>query len=156
MDKQPMRKKSTSPRRVISPRIKRTIINNSRPKIFIDTPEFEPDLEVVYSNDDNGFFYKTDGRSIRRVLNIQIDPNYQPDPDYGSPQAWLINNRQGDDQNRLSEYVLNQEEARNEEYGMVGESTLNKGIVWAPIPEVYMNNDQEVDRYFRVMDYEEE
>lgn len=147
--------KSAKPKlkKVASPKIERsTVIVNTRPKVLLASPQFASKLEITYSNNENGFYYKNDNGILKRVLNVKLDSDYNIDPDYKAPQQWLLNNRQGDDQNRLPEYILDQEAARKEQYGMVGESTLNRGIVWAPIPYNYVRDPVE-ESYLKIINY---
>lgn len=153
-----MDKSSKAKKKVSSPRSKTempNIIENIRPKISISSPGFSSELEVAYSDDETGFTYRNDNGVIKRVLNIKFDSKYEPDKSFTPSQEWLINNRQGDDPNRLPERILDQRAARKEEFGMVGASTLNNGIIWGPIKEIKVD-DKELERHLKILNYTED
>lgn len=136
-------------------RYKTKIIENIRPRISLNSPPFSSELEVVYSNTEEGFSYRNDNGIIKRVLSIKTDPNYSTDSNYGAPQEWLLNNRQGDHYDRIPERISDQQAAIDEEFGMVGESTLTKGIVWDSLPDVQMN-DPRMESYLKNINYSED
>lgn len=114
---------------------KQKVIENVRPRIMTSIPTFSRTLEVQYSNEESGLTYRNENGEIKRVVNIKIDQDYAPDKEFRAPQQWLLSARQGDDQNRLPEYIFDQRAAAQEEKRVTGESTLNRGIAWAELPE---------------------
>lgn len=79
--------------------------------------------------------------------DIKLDPNY------GASQQWLLNNRQGDQYDRLPEWIQDPIIADAEDYNLPGETTLNRGMVWGPLPKINPIPTTKLDEYNRLLEY---
>jgi hypothetical protein len=83
---------------------------------------------------------------LTRYLADWRDPDYDTDPNYGISQEWLLFNRQGDQYDRLPEWVPYSEIADPERVNLQDATTLNIGRIWGGLPrsriiELYRHRD---------------
>lgn len=90
---------------------------------------------------------------LNRFLATAADPGYNPDPDYGITQKWLINARQGDHYDRVEEWNKNPLIADAEAQNMQGYTTLNEGMVWGPLPRIRPVISTGLEGYKRLQEY---
>ena len=105
------------------------------------------------------FIYQKDPKTgvLTRYLAIEKDTSYDTDQDFGISQEWLLFQRQGDQIDRLSEWISDPVIADAEAQNESGFTLLNRGRVWyrppksqAPIPRSgYYNEYKKYLEYSR-------
>jgi len=104
---------------------KASIIENFRPSGPLSGTTYDPnELEIIYSDTLSGMTYVEENGILKRRLMVLKSKLYDED-DLTSSRDWLLNNRQGDEYDRLPEYVLDQEAQIKQETSMIGELTSN-------------------------------
>jgi len=104
------------------------------------------------------FIYLRDhetGKLVRYLAQDERDLKYyNTDPNYSINQEWLLNNRQGDEQDRLPERVPFVYIADQERYDISGVTTLNRGRIWYGPPRMILYPPSESYRgYERLIEY---
>lgn len=101
-----------------------------------------------------GMIYRTDPTTgvLRRYLAVHDDPDYTTDTDYGINQQWLLNNRQGNEYDRVPEWVPEPETARETNLGLLGVTIANVGRVWEGPPRTQIISSYQ-DEYARMLEY---
>lgn len=84
------------------------------------------------------FVYQRDSTTgfLKRYLVTERDTSYDTDLNYGMDQQWLLNNRQGDQYDRLHEWISDPVIADAEDQNMFGVTTLNEGRIWGGPPKL--------------------
>lgn len=115
---------------------------NMVPKI-VDVPAF------VYLRD------SSTGKIVRYLAQDESDMRYyDTDPNYGINQEWLLNNRQGDEQDRVPERTEFVEIADRERNNEQGYTTLNRGRIWYGAPRMNILPPSEAyEEYERLVEY---
>jgi hypothetical protein len=100
------------------------------------------------------FVYRQDtAGNLTRYL-VAEDDNRDADPDFGIEQEWLLFQRQGDEYDRLPEYVPDQERAVLEQYNVPSNSSLNQGVAWGPLPYPNFVTTPGDDEYKQLLEYQ--
>lgn len=119
-------------------------------------------LEVMNSlpqrTDLPAFIYRYDNETNRLVRYLGLDDwdreYYETDPDYGVVQEYLLNARQGDQINRVSEWVPEPWNADKERHNQIGYSIRNEGRVWyGPPPMTVLPHSAAYEEYLRALEY---
>lgn len=84
------------------------------------------------------FVYQRDANTgfLKRYLVTERDTSYDTDTDYGIDQRWLLNNRQGDQYDRVPERISDPVIANEENNNIFGATTLNEGRIWGGPPKL--------------------
>lgn len=103
-----------------------------------------------YTNDDE--LYDTEPNYVNTSTPDNDDKYYNTDPNYNISQEWLLFQRQGDQYDNLDEWDTTPEASYKESFNEIGESTLNEGMVWGPLPQEKIPMRSH-DEYQRLLEY---
>lgn len=88
------------------------------------------------------------------IVKKPDDSRFDTDPDYTISQDWLLNNRQGDQYDRLPERRPYPELANETAYNLPGVTTLNRGRVWYGLPIIpKIPNSPFYEKYQEALEY---
>ena len=99
------------------------------------------------------FLYTRDSETgiMIRYLAVEKDTSFVTDPDYTNQQQWLLNQRQGDQYDRVKEWIPYPNLAVAESDNEQGFSLLNEGLIWGDVPNITILDP--ITNYEKYMEY---
>lgn len=136
---------------VVGPPNRSSYVNNTAQTMSVinSIPKMANVPVFVYLKDPNT------GNIVRYLAQDERDLRYyDTDPDYGISQEWLLNNRQGDNYDRVPEWTQTVEIDDRERNNEQGYTTLNRGRIWYGIPRPQiLPPSASYQEYERLMEY---